>query len=495
MPTKLKTLIICDTKQKAYFKQAKKKITADFITDESEFEKSGKDIYEKIIVFAELPWAGKNYSDFHGIDIACRLRLEKKATAPICILSFMSDGYFEKQKGVRKDVRYEILKDEGTKLVQLPAMLEDIEKRLIEQSRISQEQLIEICPKIFDIEGFAHGVQTDASLKDIREILQKLNPFDGINENSYIVCTEDQKLKKKLEYFDKICNTDIKFCDTSQVEEIKEEYGLLIEDNLGAIICYIAATKHTKAPKKWLICTCFSTASNAIKKLGFFAPMLIVLDFWLDESGPKNTQKIYDILKKTWGNSPVVGITRSEGDDSDLGAKKLEKKIRGNRDDVLQKNKYTFLDLPTKIRNAIDKGKSGSNTHKQKKIVSYSDKEISSNLSICIKENYFEKSHKSQSIIDKFIERHIKTASFEKDLSRIAVYLHNHPKLFKENFLVGEKSSNFDTWENFFFRVILGNNIVPKNNVPSIFIDIKTKKSHEKKYIEVEKELDKLFFD
>ena len=83
-------LIICDDRQKSYFSKLKENMDFRFVTSEDEFEKLVTDevvSYGRIIIFAELLWQGKKYTDFYGIDVAVLLRLRLKVLSPVCILT------------------------------------------------------------------------------------------------------------------------------------------------------------------------------------------------------------------------------------------------------------------------------------------------------------------------------------------------------------------------------------------------------------------------
>jgi len=111
-------LIICDDRQKSYFSQLKENLDFSFITSETEFEELVVDEvanYNRIIIFAELLWQDKKYTDFYGIDIAVLLRLKLKALSPICILSFLHKDDF----GKINEVKYNILNARGTCFLEL----------------------------------------------------------------------------------------------------------------------------------------------------------------------------------------------------------------------------------------------------------------------------------------------------------------------------------------------------------------------------------------
>jgi hypothetical protein len=112
-----------------------------FVTSEAEFEaihagEAAK--YNRIVIFAELSWEGKNYSDFYGIDIAVSLRMESVALAPICMLSFLPKDYFAK----KEEVKFNILKVRGTSFCRLPSPFETIENSL--------KSIFPLCPPDFD---------------------------------------------------------------------------------------------------------------------------------------------------------------------------------------------------------------------------------------------------------------------------------------------------------------------------------------------------------
>jgi hypothetical protein len=119
-------LIICDEQNKSYFSKLTESKDFRFVTSETEFVKFNSDEvanYNRIIIFAELLWQGKKYTDLYGIDIAVLFRLKLKTLSPICILSFRSKDYFEKFD----EVKYNILKARGTCFKQLPTGFADVE--------------------------------------------------------------------------------------------------------------------------------------------------------------------------------------------------------------------------------------------------------------------------------------------------------------------------------------------------------------------------------
>jgi len=60
-------LIICDDQQKSFFLQTQNNKDFKFVVSEAEFETFNTDEitnYSHIIIFAELQWQGKKYTDF-----------------------------------------------------------------------------------------------------------------------------------------------------------------------------------------------------------------------------------------------------------------------------------------------------------------------------------------------------------------------------------------------------------------------------------------------
>jgi hypothetical protein len=155
-----------------------------FVASETEFEKLNSDEvanYNRIIIFAELLWQDRKYTDFYGIDIAVLLRLKLKALSPICILSFLPKDYFEKFG----EIKYNILKARGTCFQRLPTTFSEIEKALSTVIPISAAMLaflplylVEIKNLIGDIK---HNLRISSTKIDVEQTLARINQFSEMS--------------------------------------------------------------------------------------------------------------------------------------------------------------------------------------------------------------------------------------------------------------------------------------------------------------------------
>jgi len=236
-------LIICDNRQKSYFSKFEEGKDFSFVTSEAEFEtlRSDKKIeqYNRIIIFAELSWDGKNYSDFYGIDISIRLRMELRALAPICILSFLPKNYFNN----KEEVRFNVLKVRGSAFCQLPSTFETIENSLKSIIPLHSATLAFLPLYLIEIKNLigeiTHSLRINSGTELIEKALSKIEQFaktsiydslkslaDTIksahsNNNSEEFADAIKKLVEKLNAYQK---------KELSLKEQKKEKILLLED-------------------------------------------------------------------------------------------------------------------------------------------------------------------------------------------------------------------------------------------------------------------------
>ena len=177
-------LIICDNQQKAYFTKLKENKDFRYITSESEFEvlDAGEiALYHRIVIFAELLWKDKSYSDFYGMDMAVLLRTGKKAMASVCILSFMPKDYFEKLN----ETKYNILNARGTVFLQLPVTFEDIEVLSSTIVPLSIATLTYLSTLLIDvrylIDSLTHDLRIESSHDHLLKSLKKIEQLSATN--------------------------------------------------------------------------------------------------------------------------------------------------------------------------------------------------------------------------------------------------------------------------------------------------------------------------
>jgi len=235
-------LIICTPQQKSYFSQSDKSIDYTFVTSEADFEVLPANElvnYNYIVIFAELPWQGKKYTDFYGMDIAVRLRLELKALMPICILSFLPKSYFAKSK----DIKFNILKVRGTTFCQLPSSFETIEDSLksifpLYPATLAflQLYLIEFKSLIGEI---THSLRINSGEEQIEQTLSKIDQFSNLTIYDSLKSYADKirsahSNKNKEEFADAIDKLVEKLNalqeKTLLLENEKKEKILLLED-------------------------------------------------------------------------------------------------------------------------------------------------------------------------------------------------------------------------------------------------------------------------
>jgi len=170
-------LIICDKQLKSYFAKWKKNKNLRFITSKTEFEELVADeiaIFSHIIIFAELQWQNKKYTDFYGFDIAVSLRLRFKLLTPICILSFLSKLYFDKLN----KTKYNILGARGTCFKQLPINFSDFLKTISAVTPLSVSTLTYLSTLLIDIRHIVdflqHNLRMESDNNKICNSLKKL---------------------------------------------------------------------------------------------------------------------------------------------------------------------------------------------------------------------------------------------------------------------------------------------------------------------------------
>ena len=194
---------------------------------------------ESIIILAELPWNGKKYSDFYGFDVACELRLKFQLMAPIIIVSFMPEEFFQ------DNYKYNILKARGTNFLQLPFESEELLKCAGEIRSLSLASLADISSLLLNsrylIDRFTHDIRFELDnasiIKKANNILSELSddfkrkyPWNDLianlaaNTNS----EEDFYIRKK-EIIIKLNSLLIPTFNES--DEIKKYRILLLEDN------------------------------------------------------------------------------------------------------------------------------------------------------------------------------------------------------------------------------------------------------------------------
>ena len=179
-----KILIICDERQRTYFRQLEICNKNEFITCEEEFKEFclAEEVanYKYVIVFAELLWQDKKYAEFYGIDVAVSLRLKLKMVSPVCILSFLPKDYFTN----RGEVKFNVLKVRGTTFCQLPSTFETIENSLqlvfpLHPATLAflPLYLIEIKSLIGEI---THSLRINSGEKQIEQTLAKIDQFSKL---------------------------------------------------------------------------------------------------------------------------------------------------------------------------------------------------------------------------------------------------------------------------------------------------------------------------
>jgi len=189
-------LIICDNQQKSYFSQVAKGIDFSFVVSEAKFEALNADEianYNRIIIFAELMWQDKKYTDFYGIEIAVKIRSDKNALSPICVLSFMPKFYFHKE-----EVIYNILEVRGTTFCQMPCSFKTIEDSLNSIIPLSAATLAFMPLYLDEIKNLIgeinHNLRIKSEKKQIELTLSKINHFSRYENFNDLLTIRDEIL-------------------------------------------------------------------------------------------------------------------------------------------------------------------------------------------------------------------------------------------------------------------------------------------------------------
>jgi CheY-like chemotaxis protein len=177
-------LIVCDEQQKSYFSQVAKNEDFRFVVSEAEFEKLTADevaVYHRIIIFAELLWQDKKYTDFYGIDIAALIRLKLKSLSPVAILSFLPQEYF----GKNNEVKYNILNARGTCFLQLPVSFGKIESELSRITPLLSATLTYLSTLLIDVrylvDVLTHDLRIEIDNDKICRSLRKMEQLSTTN--------------------------------------------------------------------------------------------------------------------------------------------------------------------------------------------------------------------------------------------------------------------------------------------------------------------------
>ena len=234
-------LIICDEQQKSHFAEAAKSENR-FVVSEAEFDKLIADEvanYQRVIVFAELQWQGKQISDFYGIDIAVLLRLRLKALAPICILSSSPKNYFNKFE----ETKYNILRIRGTCFCQLPCSFEAIKDSLKSIFPLSDATLAFLPLYLRDVKNLigviTHDLRENSLKKQIEQTLSKIDQFYTLPIYNSLKAIKDEIIsahdKNESEKFENAITTLVNNLNTIQekktsLEGEKKAKILLLED-------------------------------------------------------------------------------------------------------------------------------------------------------------------------------------------------------------------------------------------------------------------------
>ena len=166
---------------------------AKIITSQDDLEciSSLKNDLKQIIIFCELKWSGRYYSDFYGLEIAQRSRREYKITASFIFCSFLPKSYFYDEKKLTR--KSQILKGRGSYFLQLPFIKEKFEDKLKSIIPLSQASLIDVIEKCCD---------------PIGTVIDKLHPL------------KSQINKVMQEDFNKLINELDKFLTQEQKESV-----------------------------------------------------------------------------------------------------------------------------------------------------------------------------------------------------------------------------------------------------------------------------------
>jgi hypothetical protein len=240
-------LIICDGRQKSYFLQLKESKDFRFIISEAEFEMLSADEavkYNRIIIFAELLWQGKKYTDFYGIDIAVLLRLKLKSLSPICMLSFLPKDYF----GKFNETKYNVLNARGTGFWQLPVMSNTAETLFSPVMPLSAATLTYLSTLLIDahylIDVLTHNLRMESGNDHICKSLKKIDEFSTTNIYAKLRKLSDEIITAHSEEDESVfytlrkelinqLNVYLQYLkkDTVQVENTVKNKVLLLDDN------------------------------------------------------------------------------------------------------------------------------------------------------------------------------------------------------------------------------------------------------------------------
>jgi hypothetical protein len=155
-----------------------------YVTSENKLEtfiREYSDVCARIIVFAELEWDDKSYSDFYGLDLAIGIRLEKKLLVPMCILSSLPQTYFENNNN---PVKFNIISSRGTAFCQLPALYSEIENAISLIVPLLPATLAFLQLYLIDIKNLIgsikHNLRINSGKDEVEQILSKINQFSEI---------------------------------------------------------------------------------------------------------------------------------------------------------------------------------------------------------------------------------------------------------------------------------------------------------------------------
>ncbi len=202
----------------------------DLLKDDSDF----------VIILAELTWNSKKYSDFYGFDIACELRLKHRILAPIIMVSFLPENFFN------GDTRYNILKARGTSFLQLPFDSDSLD-RISKQTRaLTPSSLADISVLLLNprhlIDRFTHDIRYELGhdtlkakattiLADLPDQFKKSTKWEKLIESlsEKNISEEEFYLRKKAIILK--LNTTL-LLEGSDPQNTTKYKLLLLEDNL-----------------------------------------------------------------------------------------------------------------------------------------------------------------------------------------------------------------------------------------------------------------------
>ena len=268
-------LIICDESQREFFSRLNPNM--ELITSEEKFETlTSEEIqqFDRIVVCAELSWQNRSISDHYGMHIAIRLRTEKKALAPICILSLNPKEYFDKfNDDTSNEAIYIMLHARGACFLQLPANFNDVETAFADLKPLSPAALTYVSASLTRhlIFSLPHRLRHDADIEHIRKtlviILEHVSNtsidynVQKLSENIIAACEKEdhetfRSLKKEL--------TDqlyIFYVENVQPPNAIKYKVLLLDDNKNDL------EWAKKALEPYFDVIPFSDASEAVKRI------------------------------------------------------------------------------------------------------------------------------------------------------------------------------------------------------------------------------------